>query len=140
MPVEEGSLLVDSDSPLWMHEEVLKRARAFRFEFGYDRVQWEGSASKAGPPEWRGHLFISDDGAIAGACGFYAEDEVSWELHWIWLAPPYRRHGLVKAAWPALISRYGDFDLERPIQDAMYAFIAKHGSPRQVERHRKPIQ
>lgn len=140
MPVEEGSLLVDSNSPLWMHEEVLKRARAFRLEFGYDRVQWEGCASKAGPPEWRGHLFISDDGAIAGACGFYAEDEVSWELHWIWLAPPYRRQGLVRTAWPALISRYGEFDLERPIQDAMYAFIARHGSPRQVERHRKPIQ
>lgn len=137
MPVEERSLLVDPDSPLWMHGEVLKRAQAFRREFGYDRVQWDGSDDNAGPPEWRGHLFISDDGAIAGACGFYAEDQASWELHWIWLAPPYRRRGLLRAVWPALVNRYGEFDLEWPIQDAMLNFIATHGTPRQVERHRR---
>ncbi|QVL21431.1 hypothetical protein KH389_12965 [Pseudomonas qingdaonensis] len=138
MPVKDGSLLVGPDSPLWMHDEVLKRARAFRLEFGYDRVQWDGSADNPASPEWRGHLFVSDEGAIAGACGFYAEAASPRELHWIWLAPPYRRKGLLKAAWPSLTKTYGEFDLEWPIQDAMLEFIARHGTPRQIERHRAP--
>ncbi|MDD1962915.1 GNAT family N-acetyltransferase [Pseudomonas sp. 39004] len=137
MPVKDGSLLVEPDSPLWMHDEVLKRARAFRLEFGYDRVQWDGSSDNAASPEWRGHLFVSDEGAIAGACGFYGEAASPPELHWIWLAPPYRRRGLLKAAWPSLTRSYGEFDLEWPIQDAMLEFVARHGTPRQIERHRK---
>jgi len=125
--------LVDPSSPLWMHEEVLQRARAFRREFGYDRVQWDGSATSPASEGWHGYLFAGDaEGTIAGACGFLPESsgphKGQWALHWIWFAPKYRRRGLLLARWADFLERYGDFHIERPVSDAMQSFLRKHGT------------
>lgn len=125
--------LVDSSSPLWMHEAVYQRAKAFRREFRYDRVQWDGSNERRASERWHGYLFAGDsNGTIAGACGFYHEgsgqEAGRWGLHWIWLAPKFRRQGILKAHWDDFLSRYGDFYIEPPISEAMQGFIRKHGS------------
>ncbi|UUY07697.1 hypothetical protein LRS11_18020 [Pseudomonas sp. J452] len=130
------AVLVDSSSPLWMHEAVFQRARAFRREFRYDRVQWDGSIERPASKEWHGYLFAGDSkGTIAGACGFYHEESGQeagrWGLHWIWLAPKFRRGGILKARWDDFLSRYGDFYIEPPISEAMQGFIRKHGSDSQ---------
>lgn len=125
--------LVDSSSPLWMHEAVYQRARAFRREFRYDMVQWDGSNERRASERWHGYLFAGNsNGTIAGACGFYHEESGQeagqWGLHWIWLAPKFRRQGILKAHWDYFLSRYGDFYIEHPISEAMQGFIRKHGS------------
>lgn len=128
--------LVDSSSPLWMHEAVLQRARAFRREFSYDRVQWDGSAQRAAPEGWHGYLFAGDAaGTIAGACGFLVEESGQyggqWSLHWIWLAPKFRRQGILNARWNDFLNLYGDFYIEAPLSEAMQSFVRKHGSDSQ---------
>ncbi|MCO8166243.1 hypothetical protein NJC40_00415 [Pseudomonas sp. 21LCFQ02] len=125
--------LVDSSSPLWMHEAVYQRARAFRREFRYDRVQWDGSNERRASEGWHGYLFAGDSyGTIAGACGFYHgrsdQEAGQWGLHWIWLAPKFRHQGILKAHWADFLSRYGEFYVEPPISEAMQGFIRKHGS------------
>lgn len=127
---------VGKSSPLWMHEEVLQRARAFRREFGYDIVQWDGSANSPASEGWHGYLFAGDDvGTIAGACGFLPESsgayEGQWALHWIWFAPKYRRKGLLHARWAEFLQRYGSFHIERPVSEAMQSFVRKHGTEEQ---------
>ncbi len=127
-----GGELVDSNAPLWMHGEVYERAAAFRKEFGYDVIQWPGSSAVRAPSEWRGHLFAGPGGEIAGACAFMHTTSIKlegeWSLQWIWIAPKFRRTGLLEARWPDLLKRYGDFDLEKPLSPAMEAFLWKHGS------------
>lgn len=39
--------------------------------------------------------------------------------------------GLLEARWADLLQRYGDFDLEKPLSEAMVAFLWKHGSEAQ---------
>ncbi|WP_144967989.1 hypothetical protein [Pseudomonas sp. DE0010] len=128
--------LVDQGSPLWMHGAVCDRAFEFKREFKYDFVQWDGSSTRRAGEDWRGWLFAADDmGAIAGACGFMrldgAVDGPEWSLQWIWLAPKYRRAGLLEARWPSFLQAYGDFDIERPLSPAMKAFVRKHGTQSQ---------
>ncbi|NMY12095.1 hypothetical protein PVE_R2G0115 [Pseudomonas veronii 1YdBTEX2] len=127
--------LVDPDAPLWMHGEVYERAAAFRKEFGYDVIQWPGGSSTCAPSDWRGHLFAGPGGEIAGACAFMhttsRKAEGEWSLQWIWIAPSFRRKGLLESRWTDLLQRYGDFDLEKPLSAAMVAFLWKHGSEAQ---------
>jgi hypothetical protein len=127
--------LVDENSPLWMHGEVYERAAAFRREFGYDVIQWPGDSSARAPSEWRGHLFAGPAGEIAGACAFMhtksRKPKGEWSLQWIWIAPTFRRSGLLEARWADFLQRYGDFDLEKPLSAAMEAFLWKHGSEEQ---------
>lgn len=128
--------LVDQSSPLWMHGAVYDRALEFKREFRYDFVQWDGSSTMRAGENWQGWLFAADDmGTIAGACGFMrrdgAVDGPEWSLQWIWLAPKYRRAGLLESRWPSFLEAYGDFDIERPLSPAMQAFVLKHGTQSQ---------
>ncbi len=87
-----------------------------------------------GSVDWRGHLIpAGQDGTIAGACAFSRRTEADqygseWALAWIWLAPSYRRQGLVRARWPRFLELYGDFWIERPLSSEMEAFVRVHGS------------
>ncbi|WP_116826505.1 MULTISPECIES: C2H2-type zinc finger protein [Pseudomonas syringae group] len=127
--------LVGPDAPLWMHGEVYERAAAFRREFGYDSIQWPGGSSTRAPSDWRGHLFAGPGGEIAGACAFMhttsRKAEGEWSLQWIWIAPRFRRMGLLETRWADFQQRYGDFDLEKPLSEAMVTFLWKHGSEAQ---------
>ncbi|HFL7940479.1 TPA: hypothetical protein ACG5DM_003543 [Pseudomonas putida] len=128
--------LVDKSSPLWMHGAVYDRALEFKREFKYDFVQWDGSSTRCAGEDWQGWLLAADDmGTIAGACGFMrrggAVEGAEWSLQWIWLAPKYRRAGLLESRWPSFLQAYGDFDIERPLSSAMQAFVLKHGTQSQ---------
>ncbi|MBF8765826.1 GNAT family N-acetyltransferase [Pseudomonas putida] len=128
--------LVDQDSPFWMHGAVCDRAFEFKREFKYDFVKWDGSSTRRAGEDWQGWLFAAYDmGTIAGACGFMRRDGAvegpEWSLQWIWVAPKYRRAGLLEARWPSFLQAYGDFDIERPLSPAMQAFVRKHGTQSQ---------
>lgn len=128
---------VGPDQPLWMHREVLRRASRFRSDFGYDFIQWPGSGTEKASSDWRGHLIpAAQDGTIAGACAFNRRPEADqygseWAMAWIWLAPSYRRLGLVRERWAKYLELYGDFWIERPLSHEMEAFIKVHGSEMQ---------
>lgn len=133
-----GSDIVDSDSPIWMQEEVRKRARKFRREFRYDFTQWPDTGRKPITAGWHGYLLTAgNDGTIAGACAFHdvkgQDAEFDWSLQWVWIAPKYRRQGILLDHWPVFLERYGSFFIEPPLSDAMQGFIAAHGTDRQKE-------
>jgi hypothetical protein len=64
-----------------------------------------------------------------GACCFrwreWTNAPHSWALQWAWLHPDFRRRGLLTAAWPAFRTEFGDFHVERPLSEAMQAFLRK---------------
>jgi len=134
----DRSDIVDSDAPLWMQKEVYRRAIKFKREFRYDFVQWPGSETHRVDAGWHGYLFTAGaDGTIAGACAFFnpeaKEGGEEWALQWIWVAPKYRRQGILLERWPVFVERYGDFYIEPPLSEAMKGFIAAHGTDGQKQ-------
>lgn len=127
--------LVDTSSPFWMHQEVYERALRFKREFHYDFVQWNGCQSKKATPTYQGHLFADHTGtyppgSIVGACAF-AHRQGKWSLDWVWVIPSMRRKGILSHRWQAFLERYGDFDIEHPLSEAMEAFVRRNGTPQQ---------
>lgn len=117
--------LVTTASPTWKHKEMYVRAHAFKREFGYDFVQWE-SARGDRDPDAHGVLLSDDAGAIVGACAFrWRQDK--WGLQWIWICPKQRRQGWLTRRWACLRERFGDFQVEAPVSEAMQAFLKKRG-------------
>lgn len=127
--------LVDTSAPFWMHQEVYERALRFRRDFRYDFLQWNGCQSKKATPSYQGYLFADHTGTyppgtIVGACAF-ALRHGRWSLDWIWVTPSMRRKGVLSHRWQAFLDRYGDFDIEHPLSDAMEAFVRRNGTPQQ---------
>ena len=52
-------------------------------------------------------------------------------MDWAWLAPKYRRSGLMQRNWPRFVQLYGDFHLEYPLSEAMQSFVLSHGTEEQ---------
>lgn len=129
--------LVTCKSAKWLDQEIYWRARIFKKEFGYDFTQWGGTNTyKNEDPRWQGHLFsISENdqpsGRIGGACGFYFKDFNQWSLAWVWVAPPYRRTGLLTQRWQSFLEHYGDFTLETPLSQGMQSFLLRYGTQQQ---------
>jgi hypothetical protein len=44
---------------------------------------------------------------------------------WIWLHPYYRRKGILSESWPMFVDRFGDFQVELPLSEAMESFMEK---------------
>lgn len=126
---EPEPTIVRSTSPTWKHREMYQRARAFKREFHYDFVQW-GSGRRDEDPDVHGILLDMPDGRIAGACAFrWRENEnlpaPFWGLQWVWIAPPFRRQGVLSSRWEMMRERFGDFLVEGPVSEAMQAFLAR---------------
>ncbi len=118
---------VDVDSPKWKRQAVYERARLFRREFGYDFTQW----SVESDPEAIGFLFCDSEGRITGACAFRLKrstGERPWRLDWIWLCPSARRVGQLSEQWDRFCQRFGVFDIEPPVSEAMKTFLRKRGA------------
>ncbi len=132
LTVAEPELVIGS-SPIWMHRQMYERAFRFKREMQFDFTQWEGSSRhKNKCPESQAYLFadhttIYGPGAIVGACAFW-RDETRWRLRWVWVCPKMRRAGVLTRRWAKFLARYGDFELDMPLSEAMVTFIAKHGS------------
>lgn len=115
---------VDADSPTWMHIAITRRARAFKREFGYDFLQWN-DVSHANPGGVA-FAFLDGECRMIGGCAFRLGEGKGGrnKLDWIWFCPSARRNGHLARAWPRLVARMGEFDLEPPVSEAMQAFVA----------------
>lgn len=122
-----GAPWVDARSPLWKHERMYRRAFAFKRELGYDFTQW--AEKPAYDPEPVGFLFGDAEDRIVGAAAFRPQPDEArpWRLDWIWLAPGFRRQGYLARHWERFRQRFGEFDIEPPVSEAMKAFLAKRG-------------
>lgn len=119
---------VDVRSPKWKRKEVYDRALEFKREFGYGFPQW--NPDPRADPDAVGFLFSDQQDRIVGACAFRpqgGENERPWRLDWIWICPDARRQGQLGRHWERFRQRFGIFDIEPPISDAMTAFLRKRG-------------
>jgi len=107
--------------------------RYFRREFSYDFLPYTArSHAEDGDDQLGAYLFFDErevpDIAMRpiGACGFwYAPEATCWVLGWVWLHPFARRRGHLRAAWPTFRQQYGAFAIQRPLSDAMTAFLRR---------------
>ncbi|MCD9026782.1 hypothetical protein LDO26_00945 [Luteimonas sp. BDR2-5] len=128
----EAPSWVTSTSPPWKHREMYDRALAFKREFGYSFVQW-GSELGDDDPNVQGFLFLDARAAIIGACAFRLRGDAPsqwWGLQWIWLSPKHRRNGHLGRQWERFKARFGRFEVESPLSEAMAGFLAKQGDSR----------
>ncbi len=107
---------------------MYRRAFAFKRELGYTFSQW--AEKPAHDPEPVGFLFADGEGRVVGAAGFRPQPgrNRAWRLDWIWLAPGFRRQGYLDRHWDAFRQRFGEFDVEPPLSDAMQGFLRKRGA------------
>ena len=122
---------VDSNSLVAWHAFVHACAVAFKREFGYDIIQWTKPRGQSREDEGFAEVFTDEKGMPVGAVAFrwrrYQNAPSRWGLQWIWFQPEVRRKGLLARHWTTLRERYGDFDVETPVSDAMKAFLLRHG-------------
>lgn len=119
---------VDASSSKWKRKAVYDRALEFKRELGYDFVQWQADAAHDG--DVVGFLFSDGADRIVGACGFRPQAGQGirpWRLDWIWICPDARRQGQLGRQWDRFRQRFGVFDIEPPVSDAMQAFLRKRG-------------
>ncbi|WP_137917225.1 hypothetical protein [Hydrogenophaga sp. 2FB] len=133
--------VVTNMSPKWAHKEMYERAVMFKREMGFDFPQWTDPPAKGRTTEEGVGYLLADSrepATIAGACAFRQRDG-TWTLDWAWLAPKYRRTGVLQRYWTRFVAAYGDFDLEYPLSDAMRDFVLKHGTAVQQTRLRNAM-
>lgn len=137
LPIDPDAELVRARSHIWKHREMFARARQFRREMKFDFIQWGHHTQRDTDPHVHGFLFADTtgtlpNGTIVGACCFRWRDE-HWSLSWIWIIPKMRRRGIVGQRWQGFIERFGDFEIEAPVSEAMQSFLVRHGTPAQKE-------
>lgn len=136
---EDGDI-VTSRSLRWMHKEMYDRARSISREMGYSNVMWCGLGET--DPFVRGFLLRDttgqfDPNVIIGAATFRLRTYSDWPvpvyaLQWIWICPKARRLGVLKSYWERFSTLFPDFGVEKPVSDAMAAFLSKHDPKRIV--------
>jgi hypothetical protein len=130
-----GDVRVDAASPTWLHRLVYERARALKREEHYDFVQWsEDHAPKEDHQHKQIHAWLLiEEGRAVGVAAFayihWVRAEPGWSLQMVWIAPPYRRRGLLQRRWPVWKEEYGDFRCATPWSAAFENFLAKVGAP-----------
>ena len=137
--LEPGADLVvkRGDAP-WLHKLVFERARRLKQEQGYDFTQWSPDGpnwerSKYEPEPPIAYLLIEQGNIAAGVAGFvfmHWDDRVSsWHLLFVWVAPEWRRQGVLTRRWANWRKLYGDFTVETPVSIEMATFLAKANHP-----------
>lgn len=126
---ENNPELINHMSPNWKHDEILDRAFAFKREMGFDFVQWSKSDGELAAGKVFGYLLTNEDKTIVGAASFrnreYDSEGAFWELDWVWIAPKYRKKGILKSRWPLFREHFGDFYVSHPISDEMKRLLSK---------------
>ncbi|WP_312345263.1 hypothetical protein [Chryseobacterium binzhouense] len=128
--IEEGLEfeLVNHLSPVWKHNQMLLRARAFKQELHFDFLQWH-YRKRSCNSDVEGYLFTSQQGSILGACCFRfkkVSDNYRWILDWVWVCPQERRSGILESRWANFKAKYGDFFVTPPISESMQEFLLKN--------------
>jgi len=113
---------VTAGSPKWMHRRLALIATMFKRELGFDFVMWDESGD-----DGIGYIFSDQDGRACGGCALRWRERPNaspnWALQWIWIAPPYRRQGILRETWCMLTKEFTGVIPERPYSPAMAQFL-----------------
>lgn len=113
---------ITADSPKWMHRRLALIAAMFKREFGCDFVMWEESGD-----DGIGFILSDQDGRAQGGCALrwrkWSNAAPCWVLQWIWVAPPYRRQGILRDTWCMLTKKFAGVIPEWPYSPAMAQFL-----------------
>lgn len=129
-----GLICVTSGSPISYRRAVTELAHYFRREFQYDFVQYDVQVEPSARAFlWLTYRTVEESARVVGACCFrwrvYRDTKCPprWAMQWIWLHPYHRRRGLLSAMWPYFKRRFGEFNVEGPLSEAMDGFLQKQG-------------
>jgi zinc-finger of acetyl-transferase ESCO len=133
-----GDIRVDIKSPKWLHGLIYDRARALSREEDYgtqwqeDGVPWEWDALRPNPPH--AFLLIEQGNIPVGVAAFengqfWTNIAPGWHLLFVWVAPQWRRQGVLSRRWASWRTVYQDFTVETPISESMASFLTKHNHP-----------
>lgn len=106
-------------------------SRVFKREFGCDFTMY----SEEGDPG-HGFLITDRDGRALGGGTIrmreYSNAPSHWALYWIWVAPSFRREGLLKATWEMAKASYNGIEPDPPFSREAAMFFC--GRPDVSER------
>lgn len=124
-----GLIIFQRSDQNFLHEKLYGIARRFKHEMGYDQADWAPVGHQV-PDGAIGAIFSDEDGRALGGAGIYTEHpyrDVSHLIGWIWIAPDFRRRGVLARALPDLAMRFPGALFGFPYSEAMERFAA--GSP-----------
>ena len=122
-----------SQSPKWMNRRLHWIARALHWEKNYDFIMWPESGC-----EGEGFILTDSDGRALGGCAVqwyeWSDAPACWVLQWIWVAPPFRRQGLLRDTWSMLTAKYDGIIPDHPYSpEAARFFLSLGNLPAHVE-------
>ncbi|WP_158401926.1 hypothetical protein [Celeribacter indicus] len=121
-----GLIIFQRSDQNFLHEKLYGIARRFKREMGYDQADWAPLGYQV-PAGAIGAIFSDDEGRALGGAGIYTETpyrDVSHMIGWIWIAPDFRRKGVLARALPDLAMRFPGALLQFPYSEAMERFAA----------------
>ena len=124
-----GLIIFQRTDQNFLHEKLYGIARRFKREMGYDQADWAPIGYQV-PTGAIGAIFADDEGRALGGAGIYTETSfpgVSHMIGWIWIAPEFRRKGVLARAVPDLAMRFPGALFQFPYSEEMERFAA--GSP-----------
>lgn len=110
-------------SSSYLRKRLANIARTFKREFGSDFTPYDEIGD-----DCYGFLIVDEDGRARG--GFvvrwmdYQNASSRWVLNWIWIAPAYRRKGLLKATWDFVKGHFPSIEPDPPFSDKAANFFA----------------
>jgi hypothetical protein len=117
-------------SPPW--RELWNRLRnialAFHCEAKVDFAPWpELTEAQYVDQQTVGYLLTNGEGRALGGAAVGWKDSSDhpggWWLHWVWIAPPYRRCGLMRRLWTELAAQYPGLLPEPPYTASSASFV-----------------
>jgi hypothetical protein len=105
----------------------------FKREFGFDFAQYTADEDTGPKDRIFAMVHIRADGkdGVFGVISFrwreWKDDPPAYALQWVWFHPWERRQGHLSKFWPQFREKLGNFIVEGPLSEAMYAFLKKHG-------------
>lgn len=136
-----ADLRVSHDGPRWMHQMVYERNRRLaleqesRIQWSNDGSHWQWSKHRPTPPH--AILMIERDDIAVGVVAFSNGQQWSnvppgWLMMFAWVAPEWRRQGVLSRRWDAWRAQYDDFIPCPPLSEEMKAFCTKRGHPTEI--------
>jgi hypothetical protein len=125
---------VRSNSPAVLRRKLNSISRIFKKEFGCDFTLYDESGDD-------GHGFIIADPqgrAIGGTTVRlikYKEGPPRWTFCWIWIAPAYRRKGLMLQTWQMVKDAYPTIEPDPPFSKSAALFFADREDVSERIRH-----
>jgi RimJ/RimL family protein N-acetyltransferase len=134
---------IDLNSPLDLRLAAEDLARCFKREMKYDFPPYTAREAEYATRD------ISQDRVLGFHCdidvglrGYYhligavgvrrerpPNAPAHWCISWAWIHPFVRRQGILTAAWPHILQRFPEPEIDFPISPAMQAFLRKVGYP-----------